>query len=82
MPSRVTAQYPCQESNLDFGVRSAALSPLSYKGVVNQRANAEKALATIWVCGMKKAALIGFPMGGSLVVMTWSQVTAGSQNRC
>ena len=45
-------EYPCQESNLDLGVRSAALFPLSYKGELNARQT-------------KRAALIGFPMGGS-----------------
>lgn len=34
-----TRKYPCQESNLNLGVRSAALFPLSYKGEINCTAN-------------------------------------------
>jgi hypothetical protein len=34
-------KYPCQESNLNLGVRSAALSPLSYKGEKMNTTNKE-----------------------------------------
>ena len=36
-----TREYPCQESNLDFGVRSTALCPLSYKGIEMRMENKE-----------------------------------------